>query len=177
MVVLILVAFVAAACGSGTGPAKSTSSGTLLLKPLPAGKNPSEIAIMVCAKKAQREIGEVLGVTALVKTPTWADHLYKCLYSYSDGSFMMSVKELSSWTQTFAYYRGLGSELGNTGSIKNLGQGAFATKDGSVVVRKDWKVLLVDISGLPGQFGVPPTSSADVAVTIADVILGCWSGD
>jgi hypothetical protein len=38
-------------------------------------------------------------------------------------------------------------------------------------------VLLVNIAGLPDQFGVPPTNSADVAVTVADVILGCWSGD
>jgi hypothetical protein len=46
-----------------------------------------------------------------------------------------------------------------------------------VVVRKDWKVLVVDSSGLPAQFGVPPTSSGDVAVTVGDVILGCWAGD
>ena len=49
--------------------------------------------------------------------------------------------------------------------------------DGSVVVRKDWKVLLVDDSALPTQFGVPPTSASDIAVTVADVILGCWAGD
>ena len=46
-----------------------------------------------------------------------------------------------------------------------------------MVVRKDWKVLLVNVQGLPPQFGVPPTSSGDVAVTVSDVILGCWSGD
>jgi len=36
---------------------------------------------------------------------------------------------------------------------------------------------VVDNSGLPAQFGVPPTSSGAVAVTVADVILGCWAGD
>ena len=46
-----------------------------------------------------------------------------------------------------------------------------------MVVRKDWKVLLVDDTGLPAQFGDPPTSAGDVAVTVADVILGCWAGD
>lgn len=40
-----------------------------------------------------------------------------------------------------------------------------------MVVRKDWKVLLVDSAGLPDEFGQPPTSSGDVAVTVADVIL------
>jgi hypothetical protein len=35
----------------------------------------------------------------------------------------------------------------------------------------------VDVSGLPPQFGVPPTSATDVAFTLADLILGCWDGD
>lgn len=73
--------------------------------------------------------------------------------------------------------RPTGDPTGNVGPLGNLGQGAFTTTDGSVVVRKDWKVLLVDISGLPARFGVPPTSAADVADTVADVILGCWAGD
>ena len=58
-----------------------------------------------------------------------------------------------------------------------LGQGAFRTSGGDVVVRKDWKVLLVDVSALPSQFGVPSTSATDVAYTVADVVLGCWDGD
>jgi len=61
--------------------------------------------------------------------------------------------------------------------LQGLGQGAFQTTDGSVVVRKDWKVLLVDTSGLPARFGVPATTSGEVAVTVGDIILGCWAGD
>ena len=116
-------------------------------------------------------------MSAVVQTPTWTRHLYSCRYGYPRGSFVLSVKELSSWTQTYAYFHMLGGQLGDVGPLANLGQGAFTTHDGSVVVRKDWKVLLVDISGLPAQFGVPATRAADVAVTVADVILGCWSGD
>jgi hypothetical protein len=146
--------------------------------PLPAGKLPSEISKMVCASEAQRAINAALGEAAVVDTPTWTGHLYSCRYAYPTGSFALSVKELSSWSQTFAYFRGLGRALGDTSAIPGeLGQGGFQTRDGSVVVRKDWKVLLVDISGLPARFGVPPTASLDVAATIADVILGCWSGD
>jgi len=36
---------------------------------------------------------------------------------------------------------------------------------------------MVNPTGLPARFGVPPTSSASVAVTVADLILGCWAGD
>ena len=76
-----------------------------------------------------------------------------------------------------SYYDALVSRLGKSRDLAALGQAAFQATDGSVVVRKDWKVLLVDNTGLPPQFGVPPTSSASVAVTVADVILGCWAGD
>jgi len=87
------------------------------------------------------------------------------------------VKELSSWAQTKAYFQNLAVQMGNARTIQNLGQGAFQTTNGSMVVHKDWKVLQVDAAGLPAQFGEPPTSSGDVAVTVADVILGCWAGD
>jgi hypothetical protein len=132
---------------------------------------------MVCSPKAQSEIGAALGVKAIVAAPTWSGHLYSCRYTYPDGYFTLSVKELSSWNETYAYFRGIGSALGDVTTLPNLGQGGYATRNGSVAVRKDWKVLLVDISGLPAQFGQPPTPSGNVAVTVADVILGCWSGD
>ncbi|MBV8463105.1 MAG: hypothetical protein JO368_07415 [Acidimicrobiales bacterium] len=119
----------------------------------------------------------MLGVTASVTTPTWTDHVYACRYRYPDGSFELTVKELSSWPQTLAYYAAFGRKEGLTPTVPRLGQGSFQTDNGSMVVRKDWKVLQVDISGLPDQFGHPPTSRGDVAVTVADVILACWSGD
>ncbi|HXW35622.1 MAG TPA: hypothetical protein VEJ87_13670 [Acidimicrobiales bacterium] len=133
---------------------------------------------MVCSTKNQNNLASVLGVTPVkVETPTWVDHLYTCKFVYTNGTLVLSVKELSSWAQTLSYFQMLGSQLGNTGAIANVGQGAFSTNDGSVVARKDYKVLLVDTSGLPSQFGVPPTSSADIAVTVTDVIMGCWAGD
>jgi hypothetical protein len=90
---------------------------------------------------------------------------------------VLSVKELSSWSQTMTYFEQLGRQMGDSRTIQGLGQGAFQTTDGSMVVRKDWKVLLVDSAGLSAQFGQPLTSSGEVAVTVADVILGCWNGD
>ena len=126
-------------------------------------------------------MASALGERATVTTPTWTDHRYACTYTYPEahptGSFEVSVKELSSWAGTTTYYDGLAARLGKARDLESLGQGAFQTTDGSVVVRKDWKVLLVDNAGLPPQFGIPPTSSAAVAVTVADVILGCWAGD
>ncbi|HTZ09750.1 MAG TPA: hypothetical protein VMB72_11785 [Acidimicrobiales bacterium] len=174
LVALAVVAALGAACG---GASPGTHAARELRAPLPAGHLPSPIAKMVCAAEAQREIADALGVTAVVQRPTWVGHRYTCVYRYPDGSFVMSVQELSSWDQTYAFFRSLGRTMGDTGTVRNLGQAAFTTTNGSVVVRKDWKVLLVDIAGLPPTFGVPATSSPDVALTIADVILGCWDGD
>ena len=157
-----------AGCGSVNASAES---------PQPAGKSPSAIARMVCAKEAVGEIAQVVGAKASVTAPTWTDHLYSCGYHYSEGSMVLSVKELSSWTQTYAYFDELAETLHKTAPVKGLGQGAFVVGDGSVVVRKDWKILLVDISGLHGMVGSPPNSRGTVALDAAAVILGCWSGD
>lgn len=161
---------------TGAGCSTTSVSTTTTLAPKPAGATPSPIATEVC-HEAVKEIAATLGVTATVSTPTWVDHLYTCDYRYPGGTMVLSVKELSSWAQTDAYYQSLADRLGRTRTLQGLGQGAFQTTDGSMVVRKDWKVLLVNVQGLPPQFGVPPTSSGDVAVTVSDVILGCWSGD
>jgi hypothetical protein len=138
---------------------------------------PSQIAKMVCAAEAQREINETLGVKASVSRPTWVGHAYSCFYRYPDGHFELTVRELSSWPQTLATFAAVGHHQGRSANIANLGQGAFQTDNGSAIVRKDWKILTVDISGLPAQFGKPPTSRGDVAVTVADLILACWAGD
>lgn len=168
----------ASSAASAGGGADVAAHLLVARRPLPAGKNPSEIAKMVCAREARKDLALALGVKPLrVTTPTWVGHTYSCRYVYPNGSFTLSVKELSSWPQTYAYFRGLGSHLGRTEKLNALGQGAFATTDGSVVVRKDFKVLLVDIARLPAQFGRPPDPPADIAVTIADTILSCWSGD
>jgi len=162
---------------SSSGAAGALTATQSSKRPLPAGSKPSEIARMVCAREAQREIAETLGVRASVSTPTWVGHAYSCRYRYPDGAFVLTVKELSSWPQTLAYYTAIGTQRGRTATVANLGQGAFQTDNGSMIVRKDWKILTVDISGLPAQFGKPPTSRGDVAVTVADLILACWAGD
>jgi hypothetical protein len=155
----------------------SCQGGSSTATPQPAGRLPSPIAKEVCGKKAATEIANVLGETAHVSIPTWRDHLYSCDYRYGAHWMALSVKELSSWPQTYAYFDGLADDLHRQMPLFRLGQGAFQARDGSVVVRKDWKVLLVDISGLPGSFGNPTSTSANVALSVAGVILACWHGD
>lgn len=132
---------------------------------------------MVCAREAQTELVASLGVTPVqVTTPAWSDHVYSCTYLYAPGTITLSVKELDSAKQTTSYFDALGARLGRRPGRLAVGQGAYVTNDGSVVVRKDWKVLLVDVSQLPAQFGQPPQSAADAGLTVAATILSCWSG-
>jgi len=58
------------------------------------------------------------------------------------------------------------------------GQGAFFTTDFSVVVRKDFFVLAVDISRVPAHFGDPALAldPAQVALNTTATILKCWPG-
>jgi hypothetical protein len=175
------VSVLVAGCSSGpaqsTGSTRSSDALASRQRPLPAGPLPSDIAKEVCAREAQSDIAQTLGLRASVSTPTWIDHAYSCRYRYPDGYFELTVKELSSWPQTLSYFASIGRSQGRANSIPNIGQGAYQTDSGWAIVRKDWKVLTVDISGLPAQFGRPPTSRADVAVTVADLILACWAGD
>ena len=138
---------------------------------------PAAATAMICRTEAIQEIASAVGVKATVSRPAWSDHVYSCTYKYPSGSMRLSVKELPDLPQTGAYYGQLEAGMGDKGAVQNLGQGAFHTANGSVVVRKDAKVLLVDVTGLPAQFGEPPTTSGNVALTVADVILACWSGD
>jgi hypothetical protein len=144
----------------------------------PAHAAPSASAKMICAHETQTELAAVLGVhTTQPVVPAWTDHLYSCRYTYDNAFMVLSVKELSNKTETDGYFTSLAHRLGQTQRPQALDRGAFfTTKNLSVVVRKDYKVLLVDISGLPHQFGAPPYTRADIAIKVAATIMDCWTG-
>ena len=145
----------------------------------PARATPSVSAKMICAPKTQTELAGVLGVhTTQPVVPTWINHLYSCRYTYHNAFMVLSVKELSSQSQTNAYFTSIAHRLGQSQRPSPIYRGAFfTTTNRSAVVRKDYQVLLVDITGLPAQFGAPPETRADVAVKVAATIMGCWTGD
>lgn len=132
---------------------------------------------MVCEPEAESEIAASLGVKASrVTTPTWVDHVYSCTYIYPNAKITLSVKEMSTTPETSAYFDAQGQKLGRQPGNVSIGQGGFETTNGDVVVRKDWKVLTVDVSKVPAQFGQPPTNPAGIALSVAATILGCWTG-
>jgi len=134
---------------------------------------------MICETEAANDIyDQATGVKTIKPLkPTWVDHVYSCDYVYPHGAVMrLAVKEMSSTEETTAYFDSLAEKLGKVKDQPGLGQGAFVTKNGNLVVRKDYKVLLVDVSKLPANFGVPSDTREDVAINTGVTIMGCWTG-
>jgi hypothetical protein len=172
-VLILVLAGALAACGSSGGGAASSTSTTWE----PAGPNPSVSAKMICEKEAQDDIAASLGVKATsVTTPTWVDHVYSCTYVYPNARITLAVKEMSTTPETTTYFDARAKLLGRRPGTVAIGQGAFQTTNGGVVIRKDWKVLTVDVSKVPASFGQPPETAASVALSIGATILGCWTG-
>ncbi len=134
---------------------------------------------MVCAAEGQKDIGATVGVVPKHRVVgRWSRQTYSCDYVYSGRQTMaLSVKELRNAPETGAYFDALGARLGRMHALQGLGQGAYQTTNGSTVVRKDNLVLLVDVSGLPARFGVPSSPKADVSLSVAATIMGCWTGE
>jgi hypothetical protein len=172
-----------AACGSSAKPSGSPAtnppdtSGSTVHVAKAATDVPSVSAKMICEEEVKNDLTSLLGVKPIAPlAPTWKDHVYSCTYKYKGGQLTLSVKELADQGATDDYFASLATKLGKTENINGLGQGAFITKDDSAVVRKDYKVLLVDISGLPKRFGNPPDSRGNIALNVAATIMGCWTG-
>jgi hypothetical protein len=173
----ILLACATTACGSTSSASDSGGRRTVDAPAPPAGTNPSASARMICATEAQAEIAGVLAQqTTRVTDPTWSNHLYRCDYVYPLGTVTLSVKELDDDAGTTAYFDTLGTILGRLPDDVPLGQGAFQTPNGSMVVRKDFDVLFVDVHQLPEGFDAPGLTAADVASAIAITVLHCWQG-
>jgi hypothetical protein len=176
---VIAAAVIVASCGGGSSsPSRSDTS---LTQPLSAhlekaGPTPSQSAKMVCTKEARAEIAASLGIhETRITTPTWVDHLYSCTYEYPHGTITLSVKELVSAQATTAYFDRLARTLGRAQPLLGLGQGGFLSTNGDAVVRKDYKVLLVDVHAIHDDF-VPLMRRSDVAQNITTAIMGCWTG-
>jgi hypothetical protein len=180
LVVLGALAVLVAGAGCG-GRAASSAPTAATERPVlqSAGRQPSASARMVCGTEGRTEIAATVGVD--VKEPPigqWRNHLYSCTYDYGHGRRMaLSVKELSTAAETTSYFDELGVRLGRMRALQGLGEGAYQTSNGSTVVRKDHLVLLVDATKLSASFGTPSSPRADVSLSVAATIMGCWTGE
>jgi hypothetical protein len=157
----------------GAPPSSSASS-----SPAEAQSAPSASARMICGPEIRRDVATVLALkTQPIATSRWADGLYTCTYTLPSGPLVLSVKDLPDAAATTTYFNTVRGRLGNPPDLAGLGQGAYGTRDGAVVLRKDNHVLHVDATALPATFGAQHQKRTDFAYEIASDILGCWTGD
>ena len=171
---------VLAGCGTPAPPGRRDAA-----TPAPGGTSmaaappsPSAAATMICAKQEQGEVAEAAGLTLTgPATAAWVRPVFTCTYPSRAGKLVLSVRELAGPAETTTYFNSALAAAGGSTDVPELGEGAFAIADGSVYVRKQFKVLKVDVGRLPASIGSPPISRARAAVRVAEVIMGCWTGD
>lgn len=177
-----ILAAIGALAGCGTTPAPTAPEAPAAAaagspSPPATSEGPSDAARMICDPEEQDEIAHGLGLTLhRPATPVWTAPVYSCTYQFKAGPLILSVRELTAAGETTAYFTGARAAAAASTDVPGLGEAAFATKDGSVYVRKDFKVLKVDVSKLPASVGKTPISRADAAVSVAQLIMGCWTG-
>ena len=141
-----------------------------------AAPGPSPQARQVSEDEAEEDIALTLGVKATtVGPPTYAAGTSTCRYTYPRGGFTLSVQDLPDVPGTARAYDAVGARMGHVQDIDLQGARAYTTTNGSVVMQKDTKVLLTDVTDLPDPFGTPPVSRAGAALLITKAVLGCWT--
>ncbi|MER5862991.1 hypothetical protein [Kitasatospora sp. NPDC002040] len=170
---LVLLLAVSGCAGAEAAPPPVSPSPARAAAP---AKGPSDEARLVCTGRTAEHISGALGVAARSPLqPSWSEDVYACDYAYPDGSTMrLSVKDLADAGATTAYFEAKRAVAGPVTVLEGMGEGAFERADGSVVVRKDNTVLVVDVSALAATLGTPPRPRANVARTVATTVLICW---
>jgi len=155
--------------GTATSPAHNdTASG------------PSASSRMICGPEIQGDVVTMLALhPAPSTTTTWAGHLYTCTYHLPAGPLVLSVKESPDVASATVYFNALRQRLAPTHPLTgllSLGETAYDTPGGTVVVLKDDKTLQIDATELPRVAGQHQQSRTDLAYEVASDIIGCWTG-
>jgi hypothetical protein len=161
-----------AMAGMSMAPGQQSTAGQ---STAPAAGEPSKAAKMVCTGDVRDEVKSVLKLSSPAPISTsWRDGLYTCTYTLPMGKMVLSVKESAGKPAAIEYFQALRTRLGSTRPAPGLGEQAYATTTGTVVVLKDNTTLRVDTTGLPAVFGPQQQRRTDLAYEIASVVLGCW---
>ncbi len=142
--------------------------------------SPSASSRMICGAEIRRDVATMLALHPAPSTTTsWAGHLYRCTYHLPAGPLVLSVKESPNVASATAYSNALRQRLAPTHPLTgllSLGETAYDTPGGMVVVRKDDKTLQIDATGLPRVAGQHQQSRTNLAYEVASDIIGCWTG-
>jgi hypothetical protein len=156
-----------AASGSNAGP----PTGEL------AGKPPASAA-MICDADIKSKVREALSLAGPPSTEwRWSNGVYTCDYHLPMGRMSLQVTVLAGARQARTLFNADRARTLGALPLAGLGERAFGTKDGTVLVLKDNQILVVDTTRLPQEFGANGQRRTDLAYEVASDVMGCWTGD
>jgi hypothetical protein len=146
--------------------------------PAASGTAPTATALMVCGSDISGKITQILKLDRPATThSTFTAGRYSCTYDLPVGPLVLAVQQSPTKAQANSYFRTLRPTLGLTEDQPGLGEQAYSTPTGTVVVIKDSQTLTVDATALPAVFGSQDQKRTDLAYEVASDVLGCWTGD
>ena len=155
-----------------TTPARTTAPATA------AGAGPTATALMVCGSDISTKITQILRLDRPASThSTFTAGRFTCTYDLPVGPLVLAVQQSPTKAQANTYFRTLRPTLGLTEDQPGLGEHAYSTPTGTIVVIKDNQTLTVDATALPAVFGTQDQKRTDLAYEVASDVLGCWTGD
>jgi hypothetical protein len=130
------------------------------------------------ANDIKSKVRDALGLAGPPSTEwRWSNGVYTCDYHLPMGRMSLQVTVLAGAPQASTLFdadrgRTLGAQ-----PLAGLGERAFGTDNGTVLVLKDNQVLVVDTTRLPQEFGANGQRRSDLAYEVASDVMGCWTGD
>ena len=188
--VLVAAALLMSGCAA-TGQAESPAGTATAATPAPAtaarptttpataaGAGPTATALMVCGSDISTKITQILRLDRPASThSTFTAGRFTCTYDLPVGPLVLAVQQSPTKAQANTYFRTLRPTLGLTEDQPGLGEHAYSTPTGTIVVIKDNQTLTVDATALPAVFGNQDQKRTDLAYEVASDVLGCWTGN
>jgi hypothetical protein len=133
---------------------------------------------MICDADITSKVGEALGLAGPPPTEwRWSDGVYTCDYRLPMGRMSLQVRVLADVDQARTAFDADRARTPGARPLAGLGERAFGTGQGTVLVLKDDEILDVDTTRLPQEFGANGQRRTDLAYEVASDVLGCWTGD
>ena len=133
---------------------------------------------MICDADITSKVGVALDLPGPPSTE-WrsSGDVYTCDYLLPMGRMSLQVTILAGAGQASAMFDADRARTRGARPLAGLGERAYGTEDGTVLVLKDSQILLVDTTRLPQEFGANGQRRADLAYEVASDVMGCWTGD
>ena len=164
-------------CASSPAAIPRPAAATAAVTASDSTGEPTAAALMICGDDILGKVRQVLSLAGPPATShSFLDGRYTCTYQLPVGPLILAVQQSATPSKANRYFAGQRLAL-HGDSLPGLGQAAFGTPSGTVVVIKDSQTLTVDATGLPPVFGSQHQHRTDLAYEIASDVLGCWTGD